>query len=101
MDYMRSLTKQTKMISAMNREGINDDNKTPEIMVSDLWTRDKDIKKVLFDESKNAAEVELFYIDLIQLHEFGEISNRFFDTLAQTEKLELFDLDVVQRMIKF
>ena len=35
------------------------------------------------------------------MHEFGEVSNKFFDTLAQTEKLELFDLDVVQRLIKF
>lgn len=99
MDYMDSLTKKTRMIEAMNREGINDDNKTREIMVSDLWTREQDIKKVLFDEKKTASEVELFYIDLTELHEFGEVSNRFFDTLAQTEKLELFDLDVIQRMI--
>lgn len=71
MAYMESLTKKTTMIAGINREGISDENKTPEIMVSDLWTREFDIKKVLFDEKKTASEIELFYIDLTELHEFG------------------------------
>lgn len=70
-------------------------------MVSDLWVRESHIRNMLFDESTHTSEVELYYMDLMELHEFGDASNDFFDMLANTEKLELFDLEVVQRLIMF
>lgn len=89
------------MISGYTRESINEDSRTPSIMVTDLWTHENDVERALFDRTKAASEVELYYIDLAELHEFGEVSREFFDALANADNLDIFELEVVQRIIMF
>ena len=70
-------------------------------MVTDFWTESGEIERALFDRSKAGDEVELYYIDLALLHEFNSESNDFFEALANTENLMLFDLEIVKRIIMF
>ena len=41
------------------------------------------------------TDVEMYFIDMPKLHEFGEESTNFFKVLSDTENLELFDIPFI------
>jgi hypothetical protein len=45
--------------------------------------------------------MELKFMDVREIHEFSDIGRAFFENMAHTDLLKLFDLPIVRNMIKF
>lgn len=100
-DYMDSRNQETNQTREFTRYQVNQDRVTPGIMACDIWTRKGDILDNLFTTSSKGQDIKLYFIDTVGLHEFGPKSREFFTGMANTDMLELFDLDLIQRIILF
>ena len=74
---------------------MNEDYKTVGIMSADYWTTRKDIEGTLFTDSLKGKEIACYYMDIVGMHEFGDEGLEFFNNLAETEMLEIFDIPLV------
>lgn len=70
-------------------------------MATDIWARLMHIDKTLFTKSNKGQDIKVYFIDTVGLHEFNKNSREFFAQMASTEQLELFDLQLIQSIIKF
>lgn len=67
-----------------------------------MWTMQDDLEHTLFTNSiRGMKDLKVTYLDVADIHEFNENSNNFFSALSNSEQLELFDLPVIQSLIKF
>ena len=53
----------------------------------------------LFDANLIARQLDICYFDIPELHEFGENGHEFFDILADTDELNMFNVKIVQIII--
>ena len=85
------------------RQEINQDNKTPGIMVADMWEKKRVVKTKLFkgDGENKGHEIMVQYIDMAEVHEFSEVGQRYMESMSSTEELELFDMDITKSIINF
>jgi hypothetical protein len=45
----------------------------------------------LFSDEEKGSDIQIFYTDLLYVHEFSDISKEFFEAMAETDDLEIFD----------
>jgi hypothetical protein len=45
----------------------------------------------LFSDEEKGSDIKIFYTDLLYVHEFGETSRKFFEAMAETDDLEIFN----------
>jgi len=53
------------------------------------------------DQDNQAEEIKLYYADLLHIHEFNPLSKKFYQSLQDTDIFELFDLEIVRKLIMF
>jgi len=69
---------------------------------SHIWMDTKDIEKSLFKESPVEADIRLEFLDLPKLHCYGnKTTTAFFDSLANTDNIELFSNRGIQTIIDY
>lgn len=56
----------------------------------------------LFQKAPIEQEIKLTFVDIPKLHSYKEeVSQEFFEALAETERMELFDLKAIKKLIEF
>mmetsp|Transcript_24585 Transcript_24585/g.38161 ORF Transcript_24585/g.38161 Transcript_24585/m.38161 type:complete len:146 (-) Transcript_24585:1384-1821(-) len=55
----------------------------------------------MFNEDKRKQDIELRFMDLTSIHEFSDDGQKFFEQMANTDVYEMFDLEIVRKMIMF
>jgi len=99
--YMESRNKQTDQIVEYTRRELRDDHETPGIMTADFWTLPSYVETTLFTDSLKGADIKLQFMDVADIHEFSEVGQQFFQIMQDTNCLELFDQELVRKMIMF
>ena len=69
-------------------------------MVADPWQEKRKLREQLFDESLIARQIKIRYLDIPELHEFGEEGHKFFETLASPRcDIQIFEVETIQIII--
>lgn len=72
------------------------------ITVSELWPDRNVIIKSIFLQSEIDTEVMLEYLDISSVHCYSEkIGDQFFEALAESKTIELFDYRSIKAIIDF
>jgi hypothetical protein len=45
----------------------------------------------LFSDEEKGSDIKIFYTDLLYVNEFGETIRKFFEAMAETDDLEIFN----------
>ena len=107
-DYLDSRMLQTEKLSKIKKGCIQTEGEAPDICVSSFWVEQEDIDQVL-KKSPIEQDIRMEFIDIPNIHTFREvhshskdnISQKFFDCLADTEDMDIFNKQVIRKLIEF
>jgi len=98
--YFESRGKQTSQLMKYSRREIDEDRATPGISAAETWTTDA-VLESMFTKSEKGEDIKVWFMDVSGLPEFGDVAQKFFSVMAETDEMDLFKLDIVRSLILF